>query len=292
MEADRGLSSGILHFYFNRADDPKSSGWVENPYYVDYTVNPGKEYEYSFKMKDHFGNVTESSAPVKVTTRLSNFTIGKDDFSQAKNYLGEGTPGTLWDGLVGKEEKQSAKRIIAANNVLTLESQGTNWDGNTPYGPFLYKEVRGDFVAEVRVADVSGLASKKVAGNNEVGLMVRLPQESTGGGGRPQLQVLQNGIFPAWNVGNLFTNFQNGRREQTNTQSAWNYNNYLQIQREGNVFYVRTSKDGINWTDLPGSPVVRREMDSRSVQVGLYQSTYGPLEAYGSFSDFKLIQFK
>jgi hypothetical protein len=292
MEADCGTASGNLQFYFHRVDDPEKGEWVENPYYVDYSADPDKEYRYSFKIKDHFGNVTGPASPVTVTTRTSNFSIYKDDFSQPKNYLSQGTSGTLWNGFVGREEKQSVKKIAAENKVLTLQSQGTNWDGNTPYGPFLYKEVQGDFVAEVMVADVSGLAAKKVAGNNEAGLMVLLPQDSVSANGRQRLQLLQNGIFPAWNVGNLFTNFQNERREQTNLQSAWNYNKYLQIQRDGNVFYVRTSKDGINWTDMPGSPVVRNEMNGKSVQVGLYQSTYGPLEAYGSFSDFKLIQPK
>jgi hypothetical protein len=191
---------------------------------------------------------------------------------------------------MGKGDKQSAKSIEASNNQLKLISQATNWDGNSPYGPFLYKEVKGNFVAEVIVTDVSGLAAKKVAGNNEVGLMARLPLDTSVAGRRPQLQLLQNAIFPAWNVGNLFTNFQNGRREQNNIQSSWNFNKYLQIQRDGNLFYARTSSDGINWIDLPGSPVLRNDLDGKSVQVGLYQSTYGPAEAYGVFSNFKLIQ--
>jgi hypothetical protein len=68
------------------------------------------------------------------------------------------------------------------------------------------------------IPDVSGLATKKVAGNNEVGLMLRLPGDTNSTNRRPQQQLVQNGIFPAWNVGNLFTNFQNGRREQNNIQ--------------------------------------------------------------------------
>jgi hypothetical protein len=223
---------------------------------------------------------------------MSNFKVQKDDFLQQKNYLGQGTIGSIWDGLIGTVESKAVKTLTAEKGQLILESQGSNWDGNTPYGPFLFKNVKGDFVAEVKVADVSGLADKKVAGNNEVGLMVRIPPDSLMTGRRPQQQLVQNGIFPAWNVGNLFTNFLNGRREQTNNQSAWNYNQYVQIQREGNTFFIRTSKDGIHWIELPGSPTLRNEMDGKSVQLGLYQSTYGPLNAYGSFSEFRLIQAK
>jgi len=290
MEADRGAATGNLSYYFSRLDNPINGEWVDNPAYVDYSVVADKQYQYIFKIKDHFGNVTEFSAPITVTTDKLNFVIQKDDFAVSRNYLLEGTTGTIWDGLMGKGDKQSAKSIEASNNQLKLISQATNWDGNSPYGPFLYKEVKGNFVAEVIVTDVSGLAAKKVAGNNEVGLMARLPLDTSVAGRRPQLQLLQNAIFPAWNVGNLFTNFQNGRREQNNIQSSWNFNKYLQIQRDGNLFYARTSSDGINWIDLPGSPVLRNDLDGKSVQVGLYQSTYGPAEAYGVFSNFKLIQ--
>lgn len=292
MEANRGTETSNLSFYFSRTDNNTKGEWVDNPYYVDYSVLPEKEYQYTFKIRDNSGNVTETAAPITVTTNMSNFAVQKDDFLQQKNYLEHGTSGSIWNGLIGAVESKAVTKITAANGKLILESQGSNWDGNMPYGPFLYKTVKGDFVAEVKVADVSGLADKKVAGNNEVGLMVRIPQDSLMDGRRPQQQLIQNGIFPAWNVGNLFTNFQNGRREQTNNQSAWNYNPYVQIQREGNTFFVRTSKDGINWMELPGSPTQRNELDGKSVQLGLYQSTYGPLNAYGSFSNFRLIQAK
>ena len=291
MEADPGTAPGNLSYYFSRQDNPTGGEWLESPSFIDYTVSADKEYQYTFKIKDHYGNVTTSAAPVTVTTYMKNFNVRLADFSNVTNYLLEG-PGTFWSGLVGKAEKESAKSIATSNGVLTIESKGTNWDGNTPFGPFIYKEVTGDFVAEVMVPDVSGLAAKKVTGNNEAGLMIRLPQEAAAVSRRPQQILIQNGIFPAWNVGNLFTNFQNGRREQNNIQTAWNYNKYLQVQRLGNVFFVRTSKDGINWMDMPGSPVTRTDMDGKTVQVGLYQATYGTAEAYGAFSNFKLIQLK
>ncbi len=292
MEANSETTSGNLSFYFSKVGDDTKGEWVDNPYYMDYKVQPEKEYQYTFKIRDNFGNVTENVTPITVTTDLSDFTIQKDDFAQQKNYLEQGLNGSLWNGLIGNVESKAVKSISSAHNQLTLESEGSNWDGNLPYGPFLYTTVKGDFVAEVMVTDVSGLSQKKVTGNNEAGLMIRIPSDSSAGLRRPQQQMLQNGIFPAWNVGNLFTNFQNGRREQTNNQSAWNFHPYLQIQREGNTFFVRSSKDGTNWIDLPGSPTQRNDMDGKSVQVGLYQSTYGPLKAYGSFSHFRIFQKK
>lgn len=286
--ANRGSK---LQYYFtrlNNKDSIKASGWTDDPYYIDYGLKPDEQYRYSYKIRDNFGNVTANSLPANVNTGVSQFTIYTDGFSKAQDYLSSGTTGSVWDGVIGKGEKQLATKIATVNNkALRLESQGSNWDGNAPYGPFLFKKVKGDFVAEVEITDVSGLAEKKVAGNNEVGLMVRAATEINKNVSAEQL--LQNGIFPAWNVGNMFTNFVAGNRQQTNIQSAWNYNKYLQIQRKGNWFYVRTSKDNINWMDLPGSPALRLDLENKEVQVGLYQCTYGPKSAYGEFSNFKLV---
>jgi hypothetical protein len=292
MEADRGTATGLLNYYFTRLDRPDSGEWIEQPAYIDYTVAANKQYQYVFKVRDHVGNVTALTAPQTVRTNMDDFVMGKDDFVAQRNFLEQGVAGSWWSGVVGKGNKESAKTITSGDQQLKLESQATNWDGNAPYGPFLYKEVVGDFVAEVTVTDVSGLATKRVTGNNEAGIMVRLPIDTLASGRRPQQQLIQNGIFPAWNVGNLLTNFQNGRREQFNIQTAWNFNKYLQIQRDGDWFFVRTSKDGINWSDMPGTPVQRNDMSGKAVQVGLYQSTYGPAEAYGVFSNFRLIQKK
>lgn len=292
MEAMPGSSNRQLNYYFARLDQDAQGEWLDQPAFVDYTVKANQQYQYAFKIKDHYGNVTNMSSPVRITTDTAQFFIHQDRFSTTKNFLQDGVTGSIWTGFIGKGEKESAIELSAGNQTLKLESKGTNWDGNMPYGPYLYREAKGDFVAEVMVPDVSGLAAKRVTGNNEVGLMVRVSNDSSTNTRRPQQQLIQNGIFPAWNVGNLFTNFQNGRREQNNTQAAWDFNKYLQIQRQGNVFYVRTSKDGKNWINMPGSPVIRNDMSGRSVQIGLYQSTYGPTQAYGTFSDFRLVERK
>jgi hypothetical protein len=292
MEAVAANSSNQLSYYFTRSNSEGVSEWQENPAYIDYSVKSNQKYSYAFKIKDHYGNVSDLISPITISTSTEQFNIQQDNFSASKNYLIEGTNGSMWTGLIGKGEKESALIVQAENQQLKLESKATNWDGNSPFGPFLYKEVAGDFVAEVMVPDVSGLAAKKVAGNNEVGLMLRLPNDTALTGRRPQMQLIQNGIFPAWNVGNLFTNFQNGRREQNNIQSSWNYNKYLQIQRQGNMVFVRSSKNGTDWVDMPGSPVLRNDLNGKAVQIGLYQSTYGPAQAYGVFANFKLIEQK
>lgn len=283
-----GSGNNLQYDFIRIAKDGtrKESGWQSNPHYLDNGLHANNPFTYSFKVKDFFGNVSDESPVEKATTDTAQFTIFKDDFSTDRNLLTSVT-GTIWDGAMGKEQNQTADKIASANGLLTLASTNSNWDGNKPYGPFVFKTIKGDFVAEVEVADVSGLANKKVNGNNDVGLMVRLAIADT----TTDEHLIQNSIFPAWNVGNMLTSM-NSNRNQTNTQAGWNFNKYLQIQRKGDWFYARTSPDGTNWAELPGSPVYRPDMNGKTLQVGLYQSTYGNLSGYGSFSHFRLITRK
>jgi hypothetical protein len=223
-----------------------------------------------------------------VSTSSALFNVVADGFTVSKDFVTNGTTGTIWNGLIGGEDKQENK-VFIGDSLLTLESKGSNWDGNLPYGPFLYSNVSGDFVAEVEVADVSGLKEKKVAGNSDMGLMVRKAKQP---GTEGSENLIQNSIFPAWNCGNMLTNFKTGDRMQANTQTGWNYNRYLQIQKSGDMFYIRSNSDGIGWTDLPGSPVSRPDLNGGDLQIGLYHSTYGPHRSYVKFSKFKLITRK
>ncbi|WDF55856.1 hypothetical protein [Mucilaginibacter sp. KACC 22063] len=97
--------------------------------------------------------------------------------------------------------------------------------------------------------------------------------------------LIQNSIFPAWKCGNMITNLLNANRSQNDTLVEWQYNRFLQIQKSGNIFYVRTSNDGINLADLPGSPLTRPDMNNRNLQIGLYHSTYGPNDSCVKFSN-------
>jgi hypothetical protein len=284
-------STNNIQFEFTRllnGTAEKESGWLDNPYYIDFGLTADKQYSYVFKVKDNSGNVSPGSPLESASTLSAKFNVFTDNFSTGKDYLTTNASNSGWDGFIGKGDKQSAIKIYSdGKDTLILESEGTNWDGSVPCGPFLYKNIKGDFIAEVEVSDISGLVQKKVLGNNDAGLMIREPNGLSTGE-----QLIQNSIFPAWNVGNLLTNLVDGNRRQLNTQSGWNYNKYLQIQRDGNMFYLRTSKDDINWVDLPGTPVLRDDLDKKEVQVGLYQCTYGPIKAFASFLNFSLVSAK
>ncbi|MFB0497686.1 beta-xylosidase [Mucilaginibacter sp. OAE612] len=289
MEAPEyaSVKSNLQYDFINETDNRKSSGWQADPHYISYGLAADKNYSYSFKVKDNYGNVSSKTAALPVSTSSALFNVIADGFTVNKDFVINGTTGTIWNGLTGGDKPDD--KVFIGDGVLTLESKGSNWDGNLPYGPFLYRNVLGDFVAEVEVADVSGLKDKKVAGNSDMGLMVRKAKRP---GTEGSENLIQNSIFPAWNCGNMLTNFKTGDRMQTNTQTGWNYNRYLQIQKSGDVFYIRSSNDGIHWTDLPGSPVVRPDLIGADLQIGLYHSTYGPHRSYVKFSNFKFISRK
>jgi hypothetical protein len=275
------LPGNILQYLFTATDDQeqvRSSGWVNNKDYNDFGVSMDRSYSYSVKLRDSYGNVTMSAKPIKVSTNAGFFDVYREDFNIDKDYLKE-TPGSIWDGLMGK-----ADVVKSEKGILTLSSTDTKWDESEAKGPFLYKNTTGDFVVQVEVVDVSGLKEQKTNGANDVGLMVCAADGSS--------NLVQNSVFPGWGVGNMVTNLNENGRFQFNNAAAWSFFRHLQVQRSGNVFYLRGSSDGKDWKELPGSPVVRTDLDGETVKVGLFQCTYGVQSGYGSFKDFKLFQKK
>jgi beta-xylosidase len=261
------------------------SGWGFEPDYLFDSLNPEAAYTIILRIKDAYGNVLSSGNSNPVTTSADNFVIYNDNFKNDHDFLSMGTNGTAWDGFVGNNAAGSAKQVACQQGNLVLESAGTMWDGQKPQGPFLFKNIADDFVAETRIADVSGLAEKIAAGNNDCGLMVRVADTALAGEGEDLIQL---SVFTAWNVGNLFTNLDYPDRMQEGNASSWLFDRYLRIERIGNSFHARSSADGMVWKEIKGSPVARPDLDGLPLQVGLFQSTYGTQSAWGRFSDFRI----
>ncbi|MBO9674707.1 MAG: family 43 glycosylhydrolase [Sphingobacteriaceae bacterium] len=274
------LPGNNFEYLFTRDDDKNQAKWIRSADYTDFLVAPEKNYHYVLKVRDNFGNVTQPSASVSVKTDTSLFAIRKQNGSAQSIPAGKnGLSGTSWDGLMGV-----ADTVVQHAGVLKMVSHNTFWDGADVTGPFAFNMVEGDFVAEVTLADMLGLAQKKAYGANEGGLMVKLAQN-----GR---KLLQNGIMPGWGVGNIVTDLGSKGRRQSNNLSGWAFYRHLQIQRTGNLFFMRGSQDGNSWINLPGSPVRREDMAGGKLEVGVYHATYGDISGYAVFKDFRIIQQK
>jgi hypothetical protein len=273
MSAKRSTdASGSVEYNFVEVSgNPggKSSGWIKENSYENFGLKTDTEYKYKLCLRDYFGNVSFCPDVLSVKTDSDLFVEYYDDFSSGKDYLADGTGGTMWDGLITKGEKDMVVKTARAwDGILRLESTSAWWD-EPQRGPFLYKIVKGDFVAEAKVADVQGWDQKKAQRMLEPDLMIRVADIDKAGEGE---DLVRTGLFPYWNCGNLWTSKDGHGRPQGNNQTGYNADRYLQIERSGEWIYVRTSSDGKAWKSLPGTPLHRADMANLPLQVGLAQT--------------------
>ncbi len=270
-----------LSFFFENQTTGKQSGWISDFEYIDDSLQADKKYTYSVKVKDTFGNVKEFES-VEASTDEKQFDAFYDDFSKEYDWVKANGKGGLWDGLSGYRLEEV--KVATEDGHLKMNSGGRNFQAwGKDNGPLLYKEVTGDFLAEVEIADFSGMKEKRGVGFNEGGLMVVLQDAADG----KEQELMHLGTFPYYNVGNILTVLSHGRPQYKNDK-GWDLERFLQVERSGNRFYFRTSPDGKSWTNMPGSPVVYPVDSNKKIKVGLYQVTYSTDEGYVLFDNFKL----
>lgn len=265
-------AAGRVQYFFEEVSgNPggKSSGWISENRYENWCLQADQEYAYTVRVRDYYGNVSKPSPVVKVRTDTTLFTEYYDDFNREHDYLANGTDGSIWDGLMTKgQQNMTVRTAEAENGKLRLESTGAIIDQSAG-GPFLYKVVEGDFVAEAKVADFQGWLQRKPPGLLEPALMIRVADDEDAGPGQDHVR---SGIFPYWNCGNLWTSLDGSGRPQGHNSSGYQADLYLQIQRSGEIISLRTSPDGKTWKPLPGTPIIRRDMVGLPLQVGLTQT--------------------
>ncbi len=290
MTAHPGRSAaGSVEYRFTETLGGTGSGWIRAPHFLHDGLAPGARCAYTVAMRDPLGNVTAASPAAEAVTDPALFDVKADGFDREHDFVAAGANGTAWDGRVDAVDKGRHEAVAARGGVLRLQSRRTVWDGGPSVGPFLYATVAGDFVAQVRVTDYAGLSSRRVPGNNDGGLMVRVAARGDAGPGEDLVQL---NFFPIWNQGNMVTSLDGGARPQKGNGRAWDAHRHLQIIRQGDLFHFRTSADGERWTAMPGSPVERKDMAGLPLQVGLYHASYGDEGSFIEFDDFRLIRRK
>ncbi|HWV71093.1 MAG TPA: family 43 glycosylhydrolase [Pseudosphingobacterium sp.] len=276
MQADTISFLGSSYQYcFQELESDQTSQWQSYGYYLAEGLPVIGSKSFRIHVKDRFGNVWSSSPTILPANKM--MTGAEINANDNHDFAVDGVAGTLWDGVGGKEA--DSLRMHQSGNAITLASAESQWDGTGKRGPFLYKESKGNFLAQIKIADLSGYQAKRPLGANEVGLMVRSPLSQ-------QIALLQNGVMLGWGIGNIITTIDNGRRIQQNNGLGYEFHPYLQIQREGNLFFIRGSHDGQKWKELPGSPYFRPDLKDQTLQIGPYQASYGEKTGFGVFSDF------
>lgn len=273
-------NEAALSFLFENLTTGKSSGWTSKFEYLDFSLHSNQKYQYQVKVKDTFGNM-KTLGPVEVLMDEKRFRCLSDDFSKPCDLVKRGVNGIAWTGLSGYRLEEIDVQI--KDGQLSMSSMERNFQlPGQDNGPLLYREVEGDFLAEVEITDFSGLKEKKGVSFNEGGLMVVLNEASEG----KEQNIMHLGTFPYYGVGNILTVLSHGRVQYRNDK-GWELDRFLQVERCGSKFYFRTSQDGEQWKDMPGSPVMYQAVPSQKIKVGLYQATYTPSRGAVTFDNYK-----
>lgn len=225
-------------------------------------------------VKDAAGNVGQSQEAVLNVT-ADALQGAEDDFS------GTALSGD-WHQLSG--EKATEIRASVADGQLTLQSANGNFNANSSdNGLLVYREVTGDFLMQGKVTALTGSDRHATPAYNEGGLMVLDDSEAD------NQKIVQLGVFPSYNCGNMLTTISHhGMRPQFPRSNGWNYDPWMQIERHGDLIYVRTSPDGVTWTDMPSSPIEMHFKGDKPLKVGFFQVTYTDKTAAVTFDDFSL----
>jgi hypothetical protein len=189
--------------------------------------------------------------------------------------------------------------------ALYLESANAVWDVPwSPLGPFLYRQVCGDFVATVKVTDFVGTAAAPLF-HNDGGILARDPNGAA-------VNWVSMNYFPTWTAFIARSATNGERAELGQPAGSWTGVDtfalaakypYLQLERKGSDFYFRISSDGVNFLPLTKEAykgiydgtqtplVVSRPDMPATLEVGLFQATYTGDTGYISFDDFSITRY-
>lgn len=218
---------------------------------------------------------------VKINT--TNIKMDIKEFQGYVDYFEVPSLKKNWHFLRGRNAQDVEAKI--ENGELTLSSKSGNFNANADdNGALLYQELRGDFVMECMITGMTGSENRRTPSYNEGGLMVLDDSNMD------DQQIVQMGVFPNYNCGNMLTTVSNhGRRPQFPCGNGWDYAQWMQIERQGTTFHVRISDNGTDWRETIGSPVVMPQMtDDKILKVGMFQTTYSDNKAAVTFDNFKL----
>ncbi|MFD2556625.1 family 43 glycosylhydrolase [Sphingobacterium tabacisoli] len=249
-----------------------SSGWIDKSYYLFSEGQTDKAVQVI--VKDEFGNVSETLSVVLPTHKpmVLPGVQSVDRFALPTVKI------PFWDAFETSPNLDSTKTNIELSDaVWTIGSKHTKWEDAELLPPFVYKELSGDFTLQVKVDDVVGL-STQTRSSSESGIMIQDPA-ITG-------SYINNTILTGWNLGNLARSVGH-RHQEGNTGSGLNFDPYIQVQKVGAYFFIRSSVDGKKWEDLPNTPFKREDLMNKKLKVGLYQIATNNQEGYGNFSDVK-----
>jgi len=166
--------------------------------------------------------------------------------------------------------------LYESKEPVTLATDKANFNDDPFHsGAQVLKEMTGDFVLTAVIDDMEGLSNHAVKGYNEGGICLS-DAEGT---------LYQYGAFPLYNRGNMLTILSRRGRPQYQNYKGYEFDRYIQLERRGNQLFARSSADGINWNNNPGSPLT---IKAEPLSLGIYQTTYSDAHSWVRLKDIKI----
>ena len=226
------------------------------------------------------------------TNQIKSADTVSDNFDTGHDYLTQGVAGTIWEGIytkagdipntgLGSDGPGStlvADANITSNGVLTVQSTNTDWENAADDGFFLFKNVTGDFKAQVHVTRLDAVSY------NFAGLMARVADIANASPGEDYVDWCafnQSGFenYCRSVTGGTTTNMPIGGGATTNT--------YLMLERTGDTFncYQRGSLSA-PWQLMTN--VYRPDLHGLPLQVGIMQACFSGNTPVAQFDGFSL----
>lgn len=217
-----------------------------------------------------------------------------DEFDVSRDYLTEGTEGTIWDGyLINHGTGDNGGELIALNTsdsagVLSFTTAYTFWaEADYNDGAILYKMIPAGHDFELSVQVVGGNFESFTGEPFDYlasGFMIQNPDST-----------MQDYIFfiafdrPVWSCVWNFNSVDDGIRTEnfTNdfalTLAEWPWAKFV---KAGDVCTGYVSQDGVTWEEHYSE---ERDDLNMELRVGLGHATYSGEECLARFDHFKLI---
>ena len=238
------------------------------------------------------------SATNTVTVHSPAYT---DNFATNHDFLVAGLPGSTWDGLYlnGANIPNASyapplanvsdfDANTSSNGALTITAANSAWKGAQDNGPFLFKNVPGDFEASVHITSYSKL-------NYEfVGLQARAfnPANNAGPSGAGNSENFVDWLrFDEYGVTTTTFNTQNGNITETDENDGESSDYWLLMVRASstNFYFFKKANATDPWLFQPSETIVRPDLTNGvPLQVGLIQSMFTANAGSVQFDTFAL----